>query len=31
MTLYLAEDMIPHMDASDLPENITVVSGIPIF
>ena len=31
LTLYLAEDMMQYMDASDLPENITVFDRIPDF
>jgi hypothetical protein len=31
MTLYLAEDVMKYMNPSELPENITVLSGIPDF
>ena len=29
LTLYLAEDMMQYINTSDLPENITVLNGIP--
>jgi hypothetical protein len=31
MTLYLAEDVMQYINASELPENITVLAGIPDF
>jgi len=31
LILYLAEDVMHYMNATDLPENITVLAGIPVF